>query len=81
MFELRHISFFQYGNEFTGSRGTLRYRILPEEEVLHAWTWYTDVCFEKAGAGDAVDFPLTEEGLEALKAYLVQRYEARPSAE
>lgn len=81
MFALRHISFFQNHNEFTGSQGSLRYRILPEEEVLHVWTWYRDVCFAKAEAGDPTDFPLTAQGLDEVRAYLEKQYAARPQAD
>lgn len=81
MFELRHISFFQNGNEFTGSQGAMRYRILPDDDTLHVWTWYRDVCFSKADAGQPVDFPLSEEGLDALRAHLTSQAAGQPQPE
>lgn len=38
--------------------------------------WTADICFEKAEPGEAQEFPLTQEGLDALLACLEQRHAA-----
>ncbi len=79
MFELRPFSFFVNKNEFTGSQDGMRYRIAPQEETLQLWVWYDDVCFALSEAGDPESFPLTQEGLDALRERLKEKFDARPN--
>ncbi len=72
MLDLRHIGFYQYGNVFTGSLGKYRFRVAPEGEMLHVFVWTGEKCFELSDAGQPADFPLSEEGLEQVRAYLEQ---------
>lgn len=80
MFDIRKLIFFQEGNDFTGSRTEgnrlLRYRVNPDQENqrLLAWCWREDKCFERAGEKAERDFPLSEEGLEALLAWLEENW-------
>lgn len=50
--------------------GPLRYRIEPEEDTLHVYTWTQDLCFDLADHGEAQDFPLSEEGLEQIRQFI-----------
>ena len=54
----------------------MRYRVNPDQENqrLLAWCWREDKCFERAGEKAERDFPLSEEGLEALLAWLEENW-------
>lgn len=77
-FELRPLIFFQNKNSFLGSKGKLRFKIVPEGELLHLYTWTSDLCFEKSQVDGPEDFPLTEEGLDALRDRLFELHKALP---
>jgi len=64
MLEISRVGYYRSGNPFTGSHGSLRYRIEPEEDTLHVYTWTQDLCF------DLADFPLSEEGLEQIRQFI-----------
>ena len=75
--DLQKLTFFTEGNTFTGERSqetgeVLRYLVKPnrEEEKLVAYSWHSDVCFEKAEEKTQQDFPLSEEGLEEIQRWL-----------
>ncbi len=81
--DVQELVYYSEGNNFTGSRtknpltgSFLRYRIAPDRENarLKLWTWREDVCFELAREKTEDDFPFTEEGLERLKADLIDKY-------
>ena len=63
---------FQNGNVFTGSAGTLRFRLEPKKEdgEILAEIWYGEYCYEKSEIAAQQRFPLSEEGREALRDYL-----------
>ena len=61
---------------YTGSIGDFRYRFTHDnEETLHAAV-YSVYCYEVARDVVEQDFPWTDEGVEQLKAWLQERYEA-----
>ena len=70
MLEISRVGYYRSGNPFTGSHGSLRYRIEPEEDTLHVYTWTQDLCFDLADHGEAQDFPLSEEGLEQIQQFI-----------
>lgn len=83
--DLQKLAYFTEGNLFTGSRKKevetgkiLRYLVRPnpEEQMLEAFLWGADVCFEKAEEKKEAKFPLTEEGLSQVQDWLYQAYEA-----
>lgn len=76
MFELRPLNFFTNQNECTGSLDGMRYRLCPKEDSLLLWVWYTDVCFALADAGEPETFPLSAEGLDAVRARLEECHAA-----
>lgn len=81
--DMQKLSFFTEGNVFTGSRTKdwsartmLRYLVRPdkENEKLLAWCWKEDVCFELAQERQNAEFPLSEEGVQAVQDWLARQY-------
>ena len=86
-FFLPVLSHFQNRNAWLSSAGRLRYRIVPtltDEEgngILTAEGWEGPWAYEFSAVEETKDFPLTEEGLEALQQWLEEQrqvVEARP---
>ena len=73
---------FAMSNEFTGSCGQLRFKIVPNVEMLtakevdmgkssiRAEFWHGQFCYEKSQMEGEATFPMSEEGRAALKAWL-----------
>ena len=73
---------FAMNNIFTGSCGTLRFRIAPnvvmrtpkevnmEESSMHAELWHGPLCYELSQMEQEQTFPMSEEGRAALQAWL-----------
>ena len=73
---------FAMKNEFTGSSGMLRFKIVPEvvmltpkevnmaESSICVEYWYGRFCYEKSQIEGKETFPMTEEGRSAMKAWL-----------
>lgn len=72
------LSHFQNKNPWSASAGRLRYRILPtvnDEDLSGTLTvevWEGPWAYEFSTVEESKTFPLTEEGLEALPAYVLQ---------
>lgn len=78
-FDMQKLYYFTEGNGFTGSRSDpngslLRYRVEPDKEngQLLAWSWKEDKCFERANDKREGAFPMTEEGLAKIQAWLAE---------
>lgn len=73
---------FAMKNTFTGSCGALRFKIVPQVEMLtpkevdmekssiFAEFWHGQLCYEKSQMEGQATFPMSEEGRSALKAWL-----------
>lgn len=78
------LSHFENGNFWTASGGALRYRVEPdtgETPRLTAQVWEGPWSLRDSRVEETQEFPLTEEGLEALRAWLLRWREtmnARP---
>ena len=81
------LSHFQNKNPWSASAGRLRYRILPtvgeteEDSFLTAQVWEGPWAYEFSTVEDVKRFPLSEEGLSSLPAYLdrwAETVNARP---
>ena len=85
------LSHFQNNNSWLSSDGRLRYRIVPTLDkvpegedptgFVTAETWEGPWAYEFSTVEETKDFPLTEEGLEALQQWLEEQrqvVEARP---
>ena len=73
---------FATNNIFTGSLGSLRFRIVPNlvmlnfkevnlpESTMTAEYWHGPFCYEKSEMEGSLVFPLTEEGRLEMKAWI-----------
>lgn len=73
---------FAMKNPFTGSCGLFRFRIVPEvvmatpkevdfaQSSIQAEYWHGELCYEKSTVEETMRFPMSEEGREAMKAWL-----------
>ena len=79
-FDFLTLDFFTRAAVFPGSLGTFRYRFQRTgwmgDGEIQAWV-YENVCFELAKNTETETFPLTEEGVAALKAWLSQKLAER----
>ncbi len=76
---------FAMKNLFTGSCGSLRFRIEPKVEMatpkevdfaqstIFAEFWHGPFCYEKSEMEGSATFPMSEEGRLALKAWLEEQ--------
>ncbi len=79
------LHWFAMNNIFTGSMGAFRFRAKPDvvmataKEVdygasrIHCEYWHGPFCYEKSEMEGANDFPMTQEGVDAMKAWLTER--------
>lgn len=72
---LPSLSHWEYGNNWSGNVGRASYHAVARERedgereiVAEAWIW--PPCYELATPERTERFPLSEEGLEALRAWL-----------
>lgn len=67
------ILFWENGNTWYGSLGNTRFYIAPQEEQLHVQLWRGELTKELSEIEEEIDFPLSEEGLEQMTAWLEAR--------
>ena len=77
------LSHFVNGNAWTASAGRMRYQAVPSEDgsTLTAQVWEGPFGHAFSQVEEEVSFPLSQEGLEALRAWLLRWREtmnARP---
>lgn len=72
----------EFGNHWSGSKGGLRFYITNSEVTdgtgakrrqLLAEVWTEDVCRELAQVTASETFPCTQEGLDAMRAWLEEQ--------
>lgn len=73
---------FAMNNIFTGSCGAFRFRAAPnvimatakevdfEQSTIHAEFWHGPFCYELSTMEGERTFPMTQEGVEEMKAWL-----------
>ena len=76
---------FENDNVFTGSFGALRFKVTPqieyanpkevntEKSSMKAEFWHGPFCYEKSEMEGERVFPLSEEGRQALRKYLLEQ--------
>lgn len=69
------LSSMEYGNLWTGSRKNARWRIVPAEGVMAVEVWPGPLCYECSTVTHTAQFPISEEGIEQLRAWLFERSE------
>ena len=80
---------FAMGNIFTGSWGSLRFKLTPqvvdapgrrevdmEASSILGELWHGIFCYEKSEIEKTEVFPMSEEGREALRAWLEEHIES-----
>ena len=81
-FDFLNMSFFTKASVFPGSLGTFRYRfqrngwLNNEGSTIQVWV-YENTSFELAQDVETETFPWTEEGVEAIKAWLEKKLAER----
>ena len=69
------LSSMEYGNPWTGSRKNARWRILPADGQMATEVWPGPLCYECSTVTHTASFPISEEGIEQLRAWLFERSE------
>ncbi len=62
IFDIPAFSYFQSGNPYYGSHGTLSYRIIPEDEI-RIQVWHSKLCGDLAEIEAETTYPMTEDGM------------------
>lgn len=63
----------QYGNNWCGSLKRASFWITPKDEQLTAQLWVGPAIRENAEILHTAQFPLSDEGLEQLRAWLLEQ--------
>lgn len=69
------LSSMEYGNIWTGSRKNTRWRIVPENSEMAVQVWPGPLCYECSTVTHTASFPISEDGIEQLRAWLFDRSE------
>lgn len=69
IFDIPQFAYFEFGNPFTGSRGSLSFKITPRDQ-LTVQIWHSKLCSEKAEIEEQQEYPMNEEGFHALLRWL-----------
>lgn len=81
-FDFLNMNFFTKAKVYPGSIGTFRYRFQRDgwigDGTLQVWV-YENISFELAEDVETATFDWTEEGVEALRQWLMQKLEERGS--
>jgi len=70
-----------YENPWSGSYQKVRYFIKVSDGAMHADVWDQDISLEFADIKAHSDFELTQEGLDAMRAWLIEQIDALNGAE
>ena len=68
--------FFENKNEFVGSKGEFRYKLIPDtkEKTLTAIIWLGKFCLEKSEIFAKSEFVLDEEGYNSMCKWMEEQY-------
>lgn len=69
IFDIPQLSYFSFGNIFTGSRGNLSYKISPGDDI-RVQIWHGRLCSDLAQIEEEKSFSMSEEGLQEAIRYL-----------
>lgn len=65
------LSHWEYGNEWSGERGNARFLILPSEGQMNAEMWSGPMSREFVEPQLTASFPISEEGIQEMKRWLL----------
>lgn len=68
--DIRKISYYQSGNDFSGSEGLFNYKIIPKNDNLEVYVWYGKFCYKKSAPVSQGTYELSSDGLEEVREYL-----------
>ncbi|MCD8220182.1 MAG: hypothetical protein LUC50_07685 [Ruminococcus sp.] len=69
IFDIPQLSYFSYGNVFTGSRGKLSFKITPGEEFT-IQIWHSRLCSERADIEEERHYLMDESGFHEMLRWL-----------
>ena len=72
---LPNLDYWRYGNKWTGSLGRASFFIDPSDEHFSVEMWTGPLCHALCTVEQRAEFPLEEEGLQALRAWLLEEAE------
>ena len=67
------LTYWQFGNSWTGSKGKASFAVEPTDGQLCARMWPGPLCSDLCQADKSAQFPLDAEGLAALTAWLEEQ--------
>ena len=67
------LSSMEYGNVWTGSRGELRFRVVPRDGEMTVEAWRGPLCYECSAVAETAQFPISREGIDRLRKWLAER--------
>lgn len=70
---LPSLAHWTYGNNWSGSAGAARFFVTTSAETMLAEVWDEDVCHELAQIRSSAEFPVTEDGLEEMRRWLLEQ--------
>ena len=82
------LHYFENNNRFSGSFGLLRFMLTPEVQMktpkevdleassIHGQLWHGLYCLEKSQVEAEKTFPMSQEGLQAMRQWLEEHMEA-----
>lgn len=73
IFEIPKFYYFESGNDYSGSRGDMSYKI-QNGDMMKCLTWHGKLCSMKADIEHEAEFEKTQEGFEAMIKWLEDRY-------
>lgn len=77
------LHWFDANNDFTGSLGEFRFKVTPnvvkltakevdfEKSTLKAEFWHGQFCYDLSEIEGSAEFPMSEDGRESLRAWLI----------
>jgi len=69
------LSSMEYGNVWTGSRGNMRFKVVPDPKAggMDVEVWSGPLCYECSQVTDTARFPLSQEGIDQMRSWLAGR--------
>ena len=73
LFDIPKFYYFDSGNDYSGSLGDFAYKVYTGE-TLRVLTWHGRLCSDKADIEHEKEFDRTQEGFDAMIAWLESVY-------
>ncbi len=73
IWDLPDLEYFSSKNQFSGSKGSFRFKIELNGNDFTVYYWYDDVCFEKRTQDCSRNFPASENSLYDINSFLTDK--------